>query len=98
MDNDNLLRHLTHLTHTVTELLLWVQEAESKEVLPPGTLQAAHRAAEETRTVNQIKVMRETLGRIDQAVDLEDLRVGLRDSLAQLEGQAATLRRTHGKA
>lgn len=87
MDNDDLLRHLTHLTNTVTELLLWVQEAESKEVMPPGTLRAA-----------RIKTIRETLERIDQSDDLDDLRVGLRESLARLEGRVTAQRRTHGKA
>lgn len=87
MDNDDLLRHLTHLTNTVTTLLLWVQEAESKEVMPSGTLRAA-----------RIKTIRETLERLDQSDDLDELRVGLRDSLARLEKRAAAQRRAHGKA
>lgn len=87
MDNDDLLRHLTHLTNTVTTLLLWVQEAESKEVMPPGTLRAA-----------RIKTIRETLESLDQSDDLDELRVGLRDSLARLEKRAAAQRRAHGKA
>lgn len=87
MDNDDLLKHLTHLTNTVTTLLLWVQEAESKEVMPPGTLRSA-----------RIKTIRETLERLDQADDLDELRVGLKESLARLEGHAAAQRRAHGKA
>jgi len=87
MDNDDLLRHLTHLTNTVTTLLLWVQEAESKEVMPSGTLRAA-----------RIKTIRETLESLDQSDDLDELRVGLRDSLARLEKRAAAQRRAHGKA
>ena len=97
MDNEDLTRQLTRLTHTVTELLLWVQEAESKEVLPPGTLREAHRAAERGRVVSRIKTMRETLDMIDQADDLTSLRVSLKDSLEQLEGRVASMGGRHGK-
>ena len=95
--DDELTRHMTRLTHTVTELLLWVQEAESKEVLPPGTLRDAHRVAEEGRAMSRITAMRETLDMLDEADDLNALRVSLKDSLDQLERRVASMRRTHGK-
>ena len=97
MDNEELTKQMIRLTQTVTELLLWVQEAESKEVLPPGTLREAHRVAERGRVVSRITTMRETLNMIDQADDLASLRVSLKDSLDQLEGRVASMRGAHGK-
>ena len=34
MDNEELTKQMIRLTQTVTELLLWVQEAESKLLRP----------------------------------------------------------------
>lgn len=97
MDNEELTRHMTRLTNTVTELLLWVQEAESQKVLPPGTLLDAHRVAEEGRVMNRVTTLRETLDLLDRSDSIEDLRESLKDSLRQLENRVEAMRRAHGK-
>lgn len=92
MDHEELTKHMTRLTNTVTELLLWVQEAESQKVLPPGTLRGAHRATEEGRVMSRIATVRDTLHLLDRSDSIEDLRESLKDSLRQLENRVAAMR------
>ena len=94
MDQDELTKHLTRLTHTVTEVLLWVQAAEKNGVLPPGTLGEAQRIAEEDRTMTRIKTVQHTLDMLDNAHDLASLLKSLNDSLKTLEARVVALRRS----
>lgn len=91
MDQDEITKHLTALTNTVTEVLLWLQTAEREGVLPEGTLGDTHRAAELGRIMSKIEYIRATLDTLEGG-DILSLRTSLQDSVVSLEARAAVLR------
>ena len=98
MEQDEIVKHLTHLTNTVTEVLMWLQAAERNGVVPEGTLGEAQRAAELNRTMDKIKGIKETLDMLDVAPDMSALQTSLERSARMLEARANALRGLNAEA
>jgi hypothetical protein len=80
-----IMEHLTHLTATVTEVLSWLQEAESQGVVPRGTLRDVSRRIKARRIQSKVSGVQEALSLLADSSDLDSLQRSLEDSIQRYQ-------------
>ena len=80
-----IMEHLTHLTTTVTEVLSWLQEAESQGVVPEGTLRGVSKRAKARQIQSKMSGVQEALALLADSSDLDSLQKSLEDSIQRYQ-------------
>ena len=83
-----IMEHLTHLTVTVTEVLSWLQEAESQGVVPKGTLRSVSERSKTRHLQSKVSGVAEALALLADSTDMESLQRSLEDSIQKYRQEA----------
>ena len=83
-----IMEHLTHLTVTVTEVLTWLQEAESQGVVPKGTLRSVSERNKTRHLQSKVSGVAEALALLADSSDLDSLQRSLEDSIQKYQREA----------
>jgi hypothetical protein len=83
-----IMEHLTHLTTTVTEVLSWLQAAESQGVVPKGTLRSVSKRSRTRHIQSKVSGVQEALALLEDSSDLDSLQRSLEDSIRKYQQEA----------
>lgn len=90
-DFDEVADQVAALSRIVSEMALWMQEAETVGSVPPGLMERVHDLAHLDRIQARIDALRAALD-LTESNDREALNKLLQDSLAEMVSEAEILR------